>query len=325
MDSKRTNLLLLLCGIAAAIVIVVEGARLLPVAGRIIPVLDANAFNMGDITRHDLATFWRLDPDISEINRPIPGVENPQWEFRTNSIGLRGGEITKKGGRVRILALGDSTTFGIGVNEEETWPAKLQAALGAEFVEVINAGTPGCTSFQGLCFLLTQGFEFQPDLVIVTYAFNDMREAPFNDIEAALSNLWTTGFSQRQLVQGMDATAKEDTRHRRRLTEGEFLDAMIEIGMASRRKGAEVLYLSWPYEYAITHGVNPEDYWNLFPYLSDATKAPYIDLVEVFKNAEERPYLDDIHANKSGCELVAQRIARHITEKQMLSNVKGQP
>jgi hypothetical protein len=47
-------------------------------------------------------------------------------------------------GVFRILALGDSTTFGWGVAQEQAWPAQLEAALrarGAE-VEVINAGVP---------------------------------------------------------------------------------------------------------------------------------------------------------------------------------------
>ncbi len=47
-------------------------------------------------------------------------------------------------GTLRIAAVGDSTTFGWGLSEEETWPAQLTAELRrrGHAVEVLNAGVP---------------------------------------------------------------------------------------------------------------------------------------------------------------------------------------
>src|SRR5436309_15797796 len=42
--------------------------------------------------------------------------------FRTNAVGLRGPEIVEDGS-IRLLALGDSCTWGFQVREEESYPA----------------------------------------------------------------------------------------------------------------------------------------------------------------------------------------------------------
>ncbi|MGE0708692.1 MAG: SGNH/GDSL hydrolase family protein [Planctomycetota bacterium] len=63
-----------------------------------------------------------------------------------NSLGLRERELTKERppGAKRILALGDSWTFGISVETDETWPKQLEQELGGpEKIEVVNAGISG--------------------------------------------------------------------------------------------------------------------------------------------------------------------------------------
>src|SRR5439155_640014 len=55
------------------------------------------------------------------------------YQVHINALGLRGPEIarTPPPGRTRILALGDSMTFGYYLEEGETWPARLEALLRA--------------------------------------------------------------------------------------------------------------------------------------------------------------------------------------------------
>lgn len=55
----------------------------------------------------------------------------------TSSLGLRGPEPAPGG--PRVLAVGDSVTFGWGLADEESWPARLSAELG---VTVLNGGVP---------------------------------------------------------------------------------------------------------------------------------------------------------------------------------------
>jgi hypothetical protein len=66
----------------------------------------------------------------------------------SNSLGLRDGgrrTIPPVGDRPRILLIGDSFTEGVGVPWEETFAGRLQTALKAKGVEVLNAGVASYT------------------------------------------------------------------------------------------------------------------------------------------------------------------------------------
>lgn len=63
-------------------------------------------------------------------------VEN-RWGFRWIP------PLPRKGDRPRILAVGDSLTYGLGVAADETWPAVLEATTG---YEVVNFGRCAASS-----------------------------------------------------------------------------------------------------------------------------------------------------------------------------------
>jgi len=77
--------------------------------------------------------------------------------------------------QVRIVALGDSLTAGLGLPADQAFPAKLEQALRAKglAVEVTNAGVSGDTASSGLARLdwsIPEG----TDAVIVELGANDM-------------------------------------------------------------------------------------------------------------------------------------------------------
>lgn len=71
----------------------------------------------------------------------------------------------------RILAFGDSLTFGTGVGPGQSYPAILSHLSG---LEVVNAGVPGETLEQGLQRLPEEIAHYQPDLVILIEGGNDI-------------------------------------------------------------------------------------------------------------------------------------------------------
>jgi lysophospholipase L1-like esterase len=97
-----------------------------------------------------------------------------------NSLGLRGAEpaIPKPAGVFRILAIGDSLTFGWGVNDAETFCALVEAGLNrdqrTQHVEVVNGGVSGYTTRQERTLLSIFGPQLQPDLVLVGFYWNDL-------------------------------------------------------------------------------------------------------------------------------------------------------
>lgn len=102
--------------------------------------------------------------------RTIPGVLD--YTFSNSSLGLRGKEIGPKTGP-RILLLGDSFTYGFGVNDDQTFAYQLQQLTG---YEVINAGNGGTGTDYALRFFETVGKDFNSDLVVLCFFANDFQD-----------------------------------------------------------------------------------------------------------------------------------------------------
>ena len=102
--------------------------------------------------------------------------EGGGWSFTVNARGFRGRAPGKTGAGVRrVLALGDSFTFGWGVSGAEAYPARLEALLAAANREavVFNAGVPGYNTAQEACLLERLMGEAVPDVVLLGYVVND--------------------------------------------------------------------------------------------------------------------------------------------------------
>lgn len=119
-------------------------------------------------------------PDLGEIPVParhgfinIPGTF--KFEYVNNSQGLRDSREIRDFNRYkhRILALGDSFTYGIGVDDNQTWTQKLEQLLNQPDVAVINAGNEGTGTDYALRFLELNALRYKPDQVILAFHFSD--------------------------------------------------------------------------------------------------------------------------------------------------------
>ena len=115
----------------------------------------------------------RLKPGFDD--RVVTTEFSSTWTI--NEDGHRGPRAGPKDQRYRIVALGDSFTFGYGVEAEEAWPARLQALLsekGGAGVEVINLGVGGYGTFEEARSLEDERGRLSPDLAIIAfYVGND--------------------------------------------------------------------------------------------------------------------------------------------------------
>lgn len=98
------------------------------------------------------------------------------YRCSTDSRGFRGPEVADAPapGVTRIVCLGDSITFGHGVDDDETYPAVLQELLRAHgSYEVINAADIGAESKDALSVLRDEVLPLAPHLVTVCVGVND--------------------------------------------------------------------------------------------------------------------------------------------------------
>jgi lysophospholipase L1-like esterase len=87
-------------------------------------------------------------------------------------------------GALRVVALGDSHTFGWGVSYEDTFAARLARRFetdhpGGPAVEVVNLGVPGYNTHQEVESLAAKGLTPRPDLVVMLADRNDLGLAAF--------------------------------------------------------------------------------------------------------------------------------------------------
>jgi lysophospholipase L1-like esterase len=129
-----------------------------------------------------LTSLFVPDPELGWKHRP--GAEDTYWGARVkiNSYGMRGPERgpAKPAGVRRVLVLGDSVVFGLGLEDDaETLPARLERELEetADFpVECLDAAVCGWSPWQHQRFLAREGERWQPDLVLLGFVLNDVTE-----------------------------------------------------------------------------------------------------------------------------------------------------
>jgi|GEM_PF-1669318 len=129
------------------------------------------------------APAWiSFSPTLHYQMRPGFTGEIYKAPVEINSFGFRGREFSiEKSDTFRIVCMGNSCTFGNEVKLSETYPylleKRLKQRLGDE-VQVINAGIPGYSSYQGKILWEEKIAVLQPDIVVVSYGFNDRRTVP---------------------------------------------------------------------------------------------------------------------------------------------------
>ena len=110
----------------------------------------------------------RLTPDV-ERTVAWGGLT---FRVRTNSLGFRGSQPgPRAAGEYRILFLGDSMVFGLGLEEDETLPLRVQQLAQTESVAVVafNGALSGMNTVQELAAARQLLPILTPDQVILGY------------------------------------------------------------------------------------------------------------------------------------------------------------
>jgi hypothetical protein len=133
------------------------------------------------------ASDWIMRPQ-GNLDQLALGEYGIRYRVQTNEDGLRNLGLTreKPPGMYRILALGDSFTFGMSASNAEAYPTRLELCLQAAGlwpqVQVANAGFQGFSQDGAYVFYQQLGRQYDPDLILLNvFVQNDWQDLLEND------------------------------------------------------------------------------------------------------------------------------------------------
>ncbi len=124
-----------------------------------------------------------FEPAIGYTLRPDAEIEAWGDRFRTNELGYRSPPAAKAPGTYRVVFLGDSWTYGMGVRGDESFPRALARLAnrrpGAERpIEAWTLALPGYNLWNSTAALWFFYERLRPDAVVVCPSGNDNHSTP---------------------------------------------------------------------------------------------------------------------------------------------------
>ena len=129
------------------------------------------------VCRRDPVLLWRQRKNLNTYFQSV--------FVKTNDLGLREyGRLPKKDEEgLRVICLGGSSTFGWGVETDDTYPKQLEEKIISSGknpkAEVLNAGQIGFSTAQGNLFFREEVIALKPDVVTYSYVLNDIDRIRF--------------------------------------------------------------------------------------------------------------------------------------------------
>ncbi len=125
------------------------------------------------------------DGGVRYLGRPGSAVTVRGIEYRHDALGLRdSASQSLTSGSFRVLVLGDSNVYGVGVPADETFCARLERRLNdppsVRPIDVVNAGIPGYNTRDQLALFRRLESAVAPDLVLIGFFVNDLERLGFH-------------------------------------------------------------------------------------------------------------------------------------------------
>jgi lysophospholipase L1-like esterase len=306
----------------------------------------------------DPLLLWRLKPNL----------DHAVWDYTvvsTNSDHLRAEHSSdslkpKQPGAIRIVCLGDSVTFGFRVpvvwmdrpsEYDREWlpfpmllEKQLRGANANRAIDVVTMAVPGYTSHQGLAWLQRDLDKLEPDLVIVSFGWNDASFSDVPDREAirmdwsALASRWLADHSQAfahatRWLRNRN-TAQPATRVVRpapRVSQQEYLNNMEAIESLARSHGAKVIVVAAPYRDRSPEAAEADlmrQYRLALGTTMRLRNIPFLEIRELTEEAypsNEGWFGERIHPNHMGHRLIASELLKLIDSSRLMANLNVPP
>jgi lysophospholipase L1-like esterase len=265
----------------------------------------------------DPVLFWSLRPNLDRavLEGRIAASGNLRFTLSTDADGARRTpQVTLA--RTSVVFLGDSCTFGVGVDDGQTFAALLQEQLPG--VQSVNLGVPGYTAYQGRLRLAQHPFPVPPASVVVAFGFNDAavwdNRSDFDHAaELERQRAWLQGASR---LAGLLTNAwsrlttpppgSASPARRPRLSDEEFVAQIEAIVEWCRARRAQPVLVLWPYRVQMTRTELSPKQRALLRLAAADHLLPLVNLIPAFRGqGGESLFFDVIHATPAGHVAVA--------------------
>jgi lysophospholipase L1-like esterase len=271
----------------------------------------------------DPVLFWR----------PKPGGPFSSQRFKSPLA-----EVPKPEDVFRIIAYGDSNTEG---PRGASWSGALQKIFDEQpssrrRIEVLNAGVAGYSSYQGIQRFLQESEEFEPDLILVSFGWNDVPEAvdlpdsSYRPTSKQMVDLLHFLFRYRLYLvienlavsQRVAGGAKGE---QPRVSIDEYLGNMQSFEEEAHRVGAEAVFLTRPHRLPEPDLVESPNWRSGVPLYNEALREyaqrngrHLVDVQSYFEKKGQAMFGDETHFTREGRDEMARLLVDFLHENRLL-------
>lgn len=188
-DSPVTRILLLSCSVLLVAAAVMAVALMRASRPRLVSINDLSGEDRQrlveeffEVSTRAYTPAW-FEPGIRYTLRQNSEISVYGSVFRSNALGYRSGPVEKAPGVFRVVFVGDSWTYGMGVDAEESFPFQFerlanQALAGLTTVEAWSLALPAYNTMNEVTALEVFLDRLDPDAVVLCPTSNDNDSSP---------------------------------------------------------------------------------------------------------------------------------------------------
>jgi lysophospholipase L1-like esterase len=259
------------------------------------------------------------NPAIGHVHIPNAEAYLMGVDVNINSDGFRDQEYpVERTNKYRIVVLGDSLTFGWGVEQDKTYEHLLEEMLSeSRPTEMINTGHGNYNTSQQVALFKEKGLKYNPDKVVVFYFINDAEVTPVRSDWLWVSRLRSVTFlwsrmrgllsrgSSGQTFESFYSDLYEDD-------QPGFIamkDAFIDLRGITEQRGIELQVIMIPELHNLVEYPFAPEYEKVRSFL-ESNDIAVMDLTESFAGYEDPAglwvALDDAHPNAKAHKMIAE-------------------